>query len=678
MADACDGSGDDGDRRRDAAPPRLLRWAVIISLGYLAAGVAWILGSDYVVDALILDRDWLHAVNSAKGVIFVVVTALALYLTLRPLMTQIGRANAQAVQSGRNYRAAFEGSPAPMWLTDPASGLILDANPAAAQLYGVPRDRLIGRRLADLAIDGSARDHGEQIHRGDDGRRIELELAACTIERDGTSARLIAARDVSLIMSSQRERENAIARLEETQRQALLASWEMDVDSGAIEVTPQVFHMLGDDAARPVDARGLCAVPWREFRARVADADAGLIADAAQRLRAGEPRIDLVYRLRHRDGSLRWFHSRGRLERGPVGLRLRGTLQDITELRRAEETLRRHERQFRELLALLPDAVLIVRDGRVAYANAACSALFARAEPPLGAPVAALADGGRLDHIAEQLGAGSDVDADATLREDSVSLSVGGERRRVALAARRVHFEGAPAQLLVLRDLTPGERMHERLAAAHAELEAVTRRLISVQEDERAMLSRELHDDVGQALTALKLGVLGLGDAVDAELRQEMIATADETIAKIRDISMMLRPPQLDALGLEAALRWQVGTLCRDRGLLCDVAVDTLPRRPSDEIELAVFRIAQESLTNILRHAQAQRVRVALSATTSGLRLEVEDDGRGFDPAGASGYGLVTMRERARLAGGELVAQSQPGCGCRIRADVPYESPRAA
>ena len=216
-----------------------------------------------------------------------------------------------------------------------------------------------------------------------------------------------------------------------------------------------------------------------------------------------------------------------------------------------------------------------------------------------------------------------------------------------------------------------------QLARQREELRTLARRLLTVQEDERASLSRELHDDIGQSITAIKLSATALLGEADPrlvrEMAQEIVGIADQTVAKLRDLSLLLRPPQLDALGLEAALRWQAGTLFRGDGPALTLEVPPLPCRPPREVELACFRIAQEALTNVLRHAQARRVLLRLSCDDHALRLHVSDDGHGLAPDRRDGLGLITMRERAQQLGG-LFSIASDGAGTRIDVELPLPS----
>lgn len=209
------------------------------------------------------------------------------------------------------------------------------------------------------------------------------------------------------------------------------------------------------------------------------------------------------------------------------------------------------------------------------------------------------------------------------------------------------------------------------------ELQDMARHLITLQETERRTLSRELHDDIGQAITAIKLGAMALQDDSDPERSREVLAEiigiTDQTVAKLRNLSMLLRPPQLDTLGLETALRWQADTLFRSGHPQLHLQLASLPERPDPAVELACFRIAQEALTNILRHSGATHVTLSLEldAATGNLHLVVTDDGRGFSPEAVRGLGLVIMRERAQQLGGTLHIETVPGQGTRVSLVLP-------
>jgi signal transduction histidine kinase len=228
-------------------------------------------------------------------------------------------------------------------------------------------------------------------------------------------------------------------------------------------------------------------------------------------------------------------------------------------------------------------------------------------------------------------------------------------------------------------------RLFEQVDSARARLLDLTKRVVSAQEEERSRLSRELHDEAGQALAALRIS-LGLirGDVPPevASLRQrldETMALADSIAEQLRSLAQALRPPALDAAGLDAALEG----LCRDFNRRTQLPVEyagaDLPRVP-DGIGIHLYRFLQEALTNVGKHAQAHQVRVALAYDSEMLSLSVEDDGVGFDVAsklGAKsqgGIGLIGMQERLDLLNGRLDITSQPGQGTCLLARVPWRA----
>jgi two-component system, NarL family, sensor histidine kinase UhpB len=201
-----------------------------------------------------------------------------------------------------------------------------------------------------------------------------------------------------------------------------------------------------------------------------------------------------------------------------------------------------------------------------------------------------------------------------------------------------------------------------------------SRKLIEAQEAERRAVARELHDDFGQVLTALKLNLQAKGGHGDAE----SIALVDGAIARMRELAQDLRPPLLDELGLEASLRWYVEREAKRAGVTSRLALAPLAQRPPATVETTAFRVAQEALTNVIRHAQAHVVAVELRESDGSLQLVVRDDGRGFDVPAArkraahgGSQGLLSMQERAALAGGDLEIESKVGRGTSVRARLP-------
>jgi signal transduction histidine kinase len=233
-----------------------------------------------------------------------------------------------------------------------------------------------------------------------------------------------------------------------------------------------------------------------------------------------------------------------------------------------------------------------------------------------------------------------------------------------------------------LRSATPDSlrqqyaRLLQRLQANEREFRRLGRAVWRVQEDERRRLARELHDGIGQNLTALKHRLAQLGEGLAPAQRAKLeaaIGLCAATLEDTRELSRLLRPPILDDLGLEPALRWLARSQGESSGI--DVQAEIEPLPPLDgELQTLLFRVAQEAINNAAKHSGAATILMRLVARDGTLQLQVADDGRGCDPTAAiasGGSGLGGIRERLRLHEGRLELHSAPGEGTRVRAMVP-------
>jgi len=225
-----------------------------------------------------------------------------------------------------------------------------------------------------------------------------------------------------------------------------------------------------------------------------------------------------------------------------------------------------------------------------------------------------------------------------------------------------------------------GESEHNRsnTERAERELRRLSQQLVHAQEAERRSLSRELHDEVGQMLTALRMELASLdatrnspGEEFSARL-QEAKHLAEQTLVSVRDLAMGLRPAMLDDLGLGPALEWQGREFSRRGGIPVEVQVDGVVEGLPDTHRTCIFRIVQEALTNCARHARAKSIRVVAHGGPGSVFLSVQDDGVGFAGTEPRGLGLIGIEERARELGGSVTLHSEPGKGTTLRVELPW------
>ncbi len=259
------------------------------------------------------------------------------------------------------------------------------------------------------------------------------------------------------------------------------------------------------------------------------------------------------------------------------------------------------------------------------------------------------------------------------------------------IRSRTVQNHHGPAKVIAVRDITLRVSAENQLKESLEQLRILSGHLQAVREEERTRVAREVHDELGQLLTAIKLELFGLRDDIAQAVPEETFNTlqkdlnsirglVDQTIASVRRIATDLRPAILDTLGLVPALEWQARDFARRTGIVASFQSDVLNLSLNSERTSAVFRIAQESLTNIARHSQATQVKVRLQTTGDFLVLHVEDNGVGLPETAdtkPAAFGLIGMRERATLLGGSITITGRKGKGTKVVLKLPLRD-RAA
>ena len=274
--------------------------------------------------------------------------------------------------------------------------------------------------------------------------------------------------------------------------------------------------------------------------------------------------------------------------------------------------------------------------------------------------------------IAERGGSGS-LEFDILARE--------GTRKSLEASARALRHNGRTVAIQgIARDVTERKKSEEALRFSREQLRSLAAKLQSIREEERARIARDVHDELGQSLTALKMDIAGIasrlpsGDTALLERARTMSGSIDASIQTVRRIAAELRPGVLDNLGLVAALEWQAEEFQKRTGIECDFAASLDDSWLNPELCTALFRIFQETLTNVARHARATKVMVTLRESEGQAMLAVQDDGQGIQAQQSNwrqSLGLLGIRERVFLFGGEVVINGAPGHGTTVTVRVP-------
>ncbi|HWA12282.1 MAG TPA: PAS domain S-box protein [Burkholderiales bacterium] len=390
--------------------------------------------------------------------------------------------------------------------------------------------------------------------------------------------------------------------------------------------------------------------------------------------------LETVERAPRRDGSMGDFATLRYALRDSDGRDVVGGLSiDVTERSRMAQALKSSEERFREFMDNNPALCWISDEGgRITYVNETFVQMLRLSLDPVGRhPIELFPTAVARRH---QYGVRAALERPtSTETQERFPRRDGSEGDFTVFRFPLAGAEGRRSVGGVAIDVTEQRRAADELREANVRLQSLSNRIIEVQETERRQLARELHDEIGQCLTALKISLEGLQrtatEAAVVRRIQDSVELSAHTLEQVRRLSVDLRPSQLDDLGLEPALR---SMLDRQAGTgnftpHFDAAFDG--GKLSDQVETACFRVCQEALTNIIKHAGARNVWMHIEQRAGRLHLQVRDDGRGFDPgqgrarasAGES-FGLLGMQERAMLAGGELEIHSTPGQGTEVQA----------
>ena len=354
------------------------------------------------------------------------------------------------------------------------------------------------------------------------------------------------------------------------------------------------------------------------------------------------------------------------------------THRDITGRKETEEALQNSEERYRNLFEMESDSVLMHywETGRIIDANGAAVRMYGYTKEEFILMK-------HLDISAEP------ADTEKSIRNNETIIPLRMHRKKdgtvfpVEISVSYFVYLGCKVHVAVIRDITERLRSEERLIELNKKLRALGEHLQKVQEGERLAMARDIHDEIGQNITVLKLDLEWIERRIPADWRDlhdrvnEMRASVDQLTTRVQRIAADLRPPLLDNMGLPAAIEWYAAEFSKRSGLECYVMLNEDIDPLDQYTATAVMRIVQEGLTNVVRHARATEVSVSLCKRDRKLILEISDNGCGIAEeqiVSSEAYGIMGMQERARICHGEIEINGKPGCGTILHLTVPLDA----
>jgi PAS domain S-box-containing protein len=675
---------------------KIVPTTVLAGLGALAALLS--LG----VLELVLERVLSDAVALSIPVIFGSIAAAGItYFALRRqesshqrTLGERERAEDARREAERKYRDIFENAVEGIFQTSPDGGFIT-ANPALARMLGFASPEELIREPTDIG----------RTHYVESGRRVQFERLLDQHDRvqdfefecyrkDGTkiwmsdnvrtvrdaSGKLLYYEGTTEDITERKRAEEELRESEERYRDLIENSRELicthDLDGLVLSANPAAAAAVGYDLDEFVGKKTIRDLLAPEVNAQ--------FDQYMTRLRKEGTTSGLML-VQTKSGERRvWEYYNSLRTEGVATPIVRGMARDITEQRRAEIALRESEERYRELFEN-SEVAIYVHDlsGTYTSVNRTAERLsgYAR-EEIIGKHFWDFVAPEYVKKVRENLCKKLE-EVEETNYEVEI-LTRDGARVPVEVSSRMIYEDGVAVGVQgTARDVTERKRARQALLT-------YSRRLLEAQEAERGRIARELHDQIGQMLTALKLNlhaIQGAGDAGEARpLIEDTLKMLDEALEQVRDLSVDLRPLLLDDLGLVTALRWFVDHQAQRTGVRAEFISESLDPdlRFSSVLEIACFRIAQEALTNVARHARAKTVTVRLSRNRDSLILLVEDDGAGFEIKTLQGHaqakatlGLRGMEERAHAVGGRVRIDSATDRGTQVFVELPITMPNA-
>lgn len=561
-------------------------------------------------------------------------------------------------------------------ITLDASQQVVSLNHAAERLLGISAAEVVGRKVgrwlcwgdeirspvnAPLSTGSGLRLKAVR----DDGAVVPVDVSVSLLQlRSGLLTTLIL-RDAREPIRVQQRLEAAEAQQRMALQAAGMGNWQFDVDAHRLRVSVEAREVLGCSQHELLEN-------FDHLTLHIHPADRDAVTARWLTAAADGLPYEQAYRVLMADGVTRWVGERGRRLDSMHHRRLLSVVMDITERKQLETDALRYarilEESRNEIYLFAPDSLRFVSVNQPARLNLGYSLERLREMTPLDLKP------GYTETTFRRMIAPLAQGRIQELRFNAEHRRCDGTLYPVEVVLRYSAYALSSVFVATILDVTEQRQRETELAAMAERLRTLGAQLVQVQEHERRHLARELHDEIGQQLTAALIEVRNPELRLPRTLRERWIQQFGGLIEQVRTLSLDLSPAMLDDLGLVPALRGYAQRQAALGGLALTLELDESLGRLSPEMENALFRIAQEAMTNVLRHAHATTLTLALRRVERQLQLSIADNGCGLPPKGAelaAHFGMVGMRERAALLGGELNLESAPGAGLRVVVHLP-------
>ncbi|MFM6924259.1 MAG: PAS domain S-box protein [Ferruginibacter sp.] len=600
-------------------------------------------------------------------------------------ITEREHAQKAILESEEKYRTIIEQAADGIFIAD-ENTYLLDVNSAGCQMGGytraelqklkfedvIPPEDLVSNPLRITMIRKGESVINERRLIRKDGSIIDVEISAQKLQ-DGRYQLFV--RDISERKKAEEILEESERFLKETQLIANLGTYTLDITSGkwtSSAILNEIFGIEPDYVKNVESWEDIVHPDWRENMAVY-------LREVVEK----KQKFDKEYKIvRKNDQAERWVHGIGRLSYNEAGqpIGMVGTIQDVSKSKHSEEALVQSEQKYRLLFYNNPLPMWMVTVPGLNFIDVNESAIkqygYTREE--------------FLKMSTKELRPSEDV-ADflkevEKMKSDEINRRAWRHKKKdgtiiyVETYSHQIVYEGKRVWLGLSHDVTDKNMAEERLQKSYQDIRQLASNLQNIREEERTSIAREIHDELGQQLTGLKMDIYWLSRKINtsdneiAAKLKESIELINATVASVRKIATDLRPSILDDLGLIAALEWQGEEFEKRSGTHVEFSNEAGEFVLKPESVTAIFRIYQELLTNVARHANATFVKVRLMKTGDNLFFSLTDNGTGFDPDTISKkktLGLLGIKERTLLLGGTYEFKSKPGEGSETIISIP-------